>query len=305
MKKILLALLLCVLLAFPAMAENDAEYYFPVNHLNSTIWLAPTWVSLATEDMCVFPYTTENACVFYYLEDIEQYEISGFELPEEAVALAGIALGDEIPEGFDSRVIYEGTFTVSNIWTELDESKLPEGARIEKLEALIASFRDTDIYVDVAEPVTSLGDFSTTDLDGNEYTPAIFAGAKLTLVNVWATYCQPCLAEMPYLGELAEEYADKGVQIIGIPSDIFDAAGNVDADQVELAKRYIASTGADYTHLVADDVMFANLMREVYYVPNSWFMDSEGNVLGEAVVGSYSKEDWANMIDEHLALVAE
>ena len=129
--------------------------------------------------------------------------------------------------------------------------------------------------------------------------------AKLTLVNVWATYCQPCLAEMPYLGELAAEYADKGVQIVGIPIDVFDSAGNVDADQIELAKRYVASTGANYLHLIPDGEMQSNLLREVYYVPNSWFLDSEGKLIGEAVVGSYSKEDWAGMIEEHLALVQD
>ena len=51
--------------------------------------------------------------------------------------------------------------------------------------------------------------------------------------------------------------------------------------------------------------MLSGLMREVYYVPNSWFFDSEGKLLGEAIVGSYSKADWAAMIDEYLAMVSE
>ncbi|MCI8811517.1 MAG: TlpA family protein disulfide reductase, partial [Oscillibacter sp.] len=48
--------------------------------------------------------------------------------------------------------------------------------------------------------------FEGTDLDGNTVSQEIFSQSKLTMVNVWATYCNPCLSEMPGLGELAAEY---------------------------------------------------------------------------------------------------
>ena len=50
-------------------------------------------------------------------------------------------------------------------------------------------------------PVT----FAAKDMDGNEVTSGIFSESKLTMINVWATYCNPCLNEMPDLGELSEE----------------------------------------------------------------------------------------------------
>ena len=47
--------------------------------------------------------------------------------------------------------------------------------------------------------------FEGYDMDGNAVSSEIFAESKLTMVNVWATYCNPCMREMPGLGELANE----------------------------------------------------------------------------------------------------
>lgn len=322
MKKKLLSLLLLFLLIFPtALAETAAEptYYYPSQHFNTYLFIAPSWESLAVESGSVYPHeayisdetgsVTAGSCIFYHTFDPQNPD------PASDTAIAGVVMypaggqsEDAGLEGFSYREVYAGEeYCVAAAWRETDDLLLPEGANTAALEALVASFRDTDEYIFVEEKLDSLGDFHTTDIYGEEITShSVFSGEyKLTLVNVWATYCQPCLAEMPYLGELAKEYADKGVQIIGIPSDIFDSAGNIDADQIELAKRYVESTGANYPHIIPDDVMLSGLMREVYYVPNSWFFDSEGKMIGEAIVGSYSKEDWAAMIEERLALIEE
>ena len=75
------------------------------------------------------------------------------------------------------------------------------------------------------QPQAQEGIFQTmqmTDFDGNEVDKSLFEGHRLTMVNIWATFCNPCLSEMPELGELAAEYAKEegGVQIIGICTDI-------------------------------------------------------------------------------------
>ncbi|MDD2297243.1 MAG: hypothetical protein PHX79_05455, partial [Sphaerochaetaceae bacterium] len=53
----------------------------------------------------------------------------------------------------------------------------------------------------------SLAPFWTLDLEGNEITETIFSPYQLTLVNIWATFCSPCLQEMPALAELRNEFA--------------------------------------------------------------------------------------------------
>ena len=61
-----------------------------------------------------------------------------------------------------------------------------------------------------AEPVMLFGHFDAKTLDGEEVTEEIFANADLTMVNIWGTFCGPCIEEMPYLGEISREYEEKG-----------------------------------------------------------------------------------------------
>ena len=147
-----------------------------------------------------------------------------------------------------------------------------------------------------------LSDFAATDLNGNAVDPSIFADYDLTMVNVWATYCGPCLKEMPDLGELATEYEDKGVRIVGLVSDTMNADGSISADQVETAQAIVESTQADYLHILpSEDLM--GIIYQITSVPTTFFVDSTGAQVGTAYIGAKSKEDWASIIDSTLAEV--
>ena len=70
--------------------------------------------------------------------------------------------------------------------------------------------------------------FSSADLDKNKITDEIFSAADVTVVNVWGTFCPPCIREMPELAEW-QKSMPKNVQIIGIVCDVNstdDAKGN-------------------------------------------------------------------------------
>ena len=149
----------------------------------------------------------------------------------------------------------------------------------------------------------SFQNFTTTDLDGNEVTQEIFAGADLTMMNVWATFCDPCIREMPELGELSTDYKDKNVQIIGVAFDTLNQDMSIYQEQVDLAKEIAEKTGANYLHLIPSaDLLQAGLM-DIVGVPTTFFFDKDGNQVGEPVVGSKNKEVWASIIDERLAML--
>ena len=140
--------------------------------------------------------------------------------------------------------------------------------------------------------------FTTETLDGEAVDSAeLFARAKVTMLNIWGTYCYPCLMEMPDLGQLARDYAGEDFQLIGIIVDANDAG----SDTVETAAGQIAETGADYPHLLATDDVIKNVMFDVYAVPTTLFLDSEGKLICSAVVGSKAYETWAGAVDELLA----
>lgn len=149
-----------------------------------------------------------------------------------------------------------------------------------------------------------LSSFTTTDLEGNAVDQSTLADYDLTMVNVWATFCGPCLREMPDLGELAAEYRDKGVQIVGLVSDVMDADGSLSESQVDLAKDIVAETGADYRHLLPSADLYG-ILAQIEAVPTTFFVDSEGRQVGYAFAGAMEKDDWVETIDGILAEVAQ
>lgn len=158
------------------------------------------------------------------------------------------------------------------------------------------------------QPQAQEGIFQTmqmTDFDGNEVDKSLFEGHRLTMVNIWATFCNPCLSEMPELGELAAEYAKEegGVQIIGICTDITDLSGNTTQEAVDGAKQIVEMTGAAYPHLIPNDEFMAFLMQEVPGVPTTFFVDENGEVIGDEVVGAKSKDAWQQEIESLLAML--
>ncbi len=143
------------------------------------------------------------------------------------------------------------------------------------------------------------GQFETTLLDGEETDQDIFAQAELTMVNIWGTFCGPCIREMPDLGELAQEYAEKEVQLVGIISDVISGKDTADAETI------VEYTGADYPQLLLSEDLYLNYLSQVQVVPTTVFVNRQGQQVGEVYTGSRSKEEWSEILDELLAEVQE
>lgn len=143
--------------------------------------------------------------------------------------------------------------------------------------------------------------FSSKDLGGRKVTNAVFAKNRITMVNVWATYCGPCIEEMPALGKLGESYKRKGFAIVGIPLDITDKSGNVAEDKKSKCQSIVEQTGANYTHVVPTSAMLGGFLADIDAVPTTIFVGPDGRQIGEAYVGSRSREDWKKIIDKILA----
>lgn len=159
------------------------------------------------------------------------------------------------------------------------------------------SVQGTDSALPAEEEISAgQTDFEAQDMDGNTVTSAVFQESKLTMVNVWATYCNPCLSEMPGLGELAGEYDSAEFQIIGIVSDVQE---NADQETMELAKSLIEQTGASYMHCLLNESLYRALLTDVTAVPTTFFIDENGEVI-DTVVGAMDKSKWKEKIDAFL-----
>lgn len=149
-----------------------------------------------------------------------------------------------------------------------------------------------------------LSNFTSVDINGNPVDSSVLKGKKLTMINIWATYCGPCINEMPFLGEISKEYADKDFQIIGIALDVVDYyTGGLSDSQISLAKDIINRTGADYLHLVPSESLYNAKLSQVTSIPETIFVDENGCQVGESVIGGRSKEAWIEIIENRLEQV--
>ena len=148
---------------------------------------------------------------------------------------------------------------------------------------------DTSSQEEEAVPVG----FEAMDLEGNEVSSDVFSETKLTMINVWGTFCGPCLREMPDLGELAGEYEPEEFRLIGIISDVQE--GDTE-EKISLAESLIEETGADFTHLLLNESLYLGLLTGVSGVPTTFFVDENGIVV-YVVQGAKDKEMWQKIIN--------
>ena len=167
---------------------------------------------------------------------------------------------------------------------------------------------DDDHYaVEDMEEGTGLGSFTSVDLDGNEVTEAVFSDKDVTILNVWATFCGPCLAEMPDLAVLSEELPDNA-QVIGVVIDppAADSEGDAavdlwggDAENLDLAREICSETGVKYTNILASESV-AKAFEGVVAVPTTFILDKSGNLVCKPIVGA-DVEGYKKAVEEYLA----
>ena len=115
-------------------------------------------------------------------------------------------------------------------------------------------------------------EFETTDLEGNVVkSEELFAAHAVTMVNIWATWCDPCKAEMPELGDLARriEAEGKDAAIVGI---CYDAD-----EEFEACKEILAERNVEYLNLLPFDNMDDKLYLST--LPTTIFVNRDGVIL--------------------------
>ncbi len=154
--------------------------------------------------------------------------------------------------------------------------------------------------VDETDSVENLGEFTMEDIEGNTYTQEMFAECDLTMVNVFTTWCTPCVREIPELEKLSQEMSDKGVKVVGIVLDAAEKSESAKQDVVEKAKLLAEETGAAYPFLIPDKGYMNGRLLGVDAVPETFFVDTDGNIVGEAYVGAHSLGDWKVIVEKEL-----
>ena len=134
--------------------------------------------------------------------------------------------------------------------------------------------------------VMSLPDFTLPDVLGQPHAISEWQG-KLRVINFWATWCGPCLKEIPEFIALQEQYADKGLQFIGIA-----------LDSPEAVATYLSSININYPILVGDMPAISiahQLGNNIDAVPFTVIVNQQGQIIHQHA-GEFSKEQIQEII---------
>jgi len=125
---------------------------------------------------------------------------------------------------------------------------------------------------DLSSARTDVGDpmppYSARYLDGKPLTLAAEKGSVIFL-NVWATWCGPCRFETPELQALQNQYAAKGLKVIGV---------SVDEGDTEAVKTFVAEQKITYPIAVDPEGRIANLVQTTV-LPTSLLVDRTGKIV--------------------------
>ena len=153
--------------------------------------------------------------------------------------------------------------------------------------------------------VTSVGDFESKGIDGETYTKDVFSKYDLTLVNIFTTWCSPCVNEIPELEKLYEEMKEKGVGVVGVVLDTVGEDGKEDKDSVKKAEVLQKKTKASYPFLIPDSTMMNGRLNGINAFPETFFVDKDGNIVGETYSGSHDLTEWKEIVEKELANVSK
>ena len=190
----------------------------------------------------------------------------------------------------------------------LSTNKDADEKLVKEVEAIKTEFTDMAEFQQIsvfdqpqkerAENTSSLGTFEMTGIDGKTYTEDVFRDYDLTLVNVFTTWCSPCVKEIPELEKMYQELKDSGVGVVGVVLDAAGADGSTDEDAVKKAEILQQKTGASYPFLIPDETMMNGRLNGINAFPETFFVDKNGNIVGETYSGSHSLEEWKEIVEK-------
>ena len=127
-----------------------------------------------------------------------------------------------------------------------------------------------------AAALGSLASFSAGTLDGETFTQEDIAAKDVTVLNFWALTCPPCIAEMPEIADFEKALPDN----VAMLTVCLDGYGNEDS-----VKEVLENAGFEGVTLITGEGDLLDLANNLMYTPTTVLADSQGALVGEAIIG--------------------
>jgi peroxiredoxin len=131
-------------------------------------------------------------------------------------------------------------------------------------------------------------EFELKDLEGKSLSLKQYRG-RVVLLTFWATWCRPCLIEIPHLNSLQEEYGKKKLAVISLSVD------NPKRVTPEKLAEFAKKNNINYRVAMDPTYEVARLFGGARSIPTSFLIDREGK-LRVRFIGSHRKEDFEKEI---------
>lgn len=181
-------------------------------------------------------------------------------------------------EGFETMLTDFANQTNALLAAVTDEEF--KATEVEKTEKTVKAWSERKVLKNnvpaVGEPAK---DFTYQDITGNDVSLSSLKG-KLVYVDVWATWCGPCKAEIPALKELEVEYHDKNIQFLSVSVDTDKEAWETMVTEKELGGIQLWADG--WSQITKDYAIFG--------IPRFMLFDAAGNVISTDAVRPSSDE---------------
>ena len=134
---------------------------------------------------------------------------------------------------------------------------------------------------------TPFPEFSEVDIAGDEISSDIFTDYDATIVNFWNNGCGSCIAEMPELEELYQDFKERNINLIGVGTDSGESR-----EQLDTAREILKEKGVTYHNISPDPEgdFYKDFVADISTYPTTYIVDGEGNIVGADIVGNVKKQ---------------
>ncbi len=124
-----------------------------------------------------------------------------------------------------------------------------------------------------ATGVIKAADFTLKDMLDKDISLAEYKG-KVVILDFWATWCPPCVKEIPHFNELAKDYKDKGLEVLGV---------SVDRDGIVAVDKFKQNNEINYPIVFSKEAVYKKYQSylpedERGGIPFTFVIDKEGNI---------------------------